>query len=131
MQGRETVALPLKADTTSQARLVTLHILKVLPFNVQTLKSGVVIQADHDHAGSNTGLLFVRGAAGVIKSLVQPGFLPKDFDKVQGIRYMLAWAQAELQRVANALTDKVQGRKLSTHGTGKRFLAHLNMRCGK
>lgn len=60
--------------------MVTLDVLKTLEFNVQTLKSGVVVQT-HDALG-DSGLLFVRGAAGVIKGLVQPAFLPNDFDKV-------------------------------------------------
>lgn len=96
------MVLPLKADSSSQAHLVTLNILKVLPFNVQTLKSGVVVKAKH---GPDAGLLFVRGAAGVIKSMVQPGSVPQDFDKVQGYRHsadriaclLAAWLQEELQ----------------------------------
>ena len=60
--------------------MVTLDILRVLEFSVQSLKSGVVVQ--DRHTGS-AGLLFVRGAAGVIKSLVEPASLPKDFDKVR------------------------------------------------
>ncbi|KAL0032691.1 hypothetical protein WJX79_003604 [Trebouxia sp. C0005] len=77
---RETVVLPRKADNNSQSRLVTLDILKVLEFNTQTLKSGALIQASD--ADSNSALLFLRGAPGVIKSTVGNQSVPMDFDQV-------------------------------------------------
>lgn len=64
--------------------MVTLRILKVLEFNVQTLKSGVVVQ--ERRASGDDALLFVRGAAGVIKGLVQFASLPTNFDQVTSWR---------------------------------------------
>lgn len=82
LQTPDTVVLPQKASSNnSQGHMTTLHILKVLEFNVQTLKSGVVVRDSHA-LGSN-GLLFVRGAAGVIKGLAHPTSLPPDFDQVR------------------------------------------------
>ena len=77
LQGSDRVALPLKGSLTSKAHTATLKILKVLEFNVQTLRSGVVVRDRGD-----AGLLFLRGSAGVIKSLVQPASIPSDFDQV-------------------------------------------------
>lgn len=74
------MVLPRKADNNSQSRLVTLDILKVLEFNTQTLKSGALIQASD--ADSNSALLFLRGAPGVIKSTVGNQSVPMDFDQV-------------------------------------------------
>lgn len=76
-------------SSTSKAHTATLKILKVLEFNVQTLKSGVVV---HDsHGRGDEGLLFVRGAAGVIKSLVQHSSLPSDFDQVITAETVYHW----------------------------------------
>lgn len=66
------MVLPLKASSKSGAHMASLQILKVLEFNAQTLKSGVVAHDSRERAG--VGLLFVRGAAGVIESCT--AFLP-------------------------------------------------------
>lgn len=74
------MVLPRKADRTSNARLVTLDILKVLEFNTQTLKSGALVRAHG--ADPNSAILFLRGAPGVIKSMVRNQLVPTDFDQV-------------------------------------------------
>ena len=79
-QDRNTVVLPRKADNKSNAWLVTLDILKVLDFNAQTMKSGALIRARD--ADPNSALLFLRGAPGVIKSMVGNQSVPTDFDQV-------------------------------------------------
>lgn len=81
VQTPNTVVLPMKASSTSRAHTSTLHILRVLEFKVQSLKSGVVLQ--DSSAFSNQGLLFVRGAPGVIKGLVQPASLPPVLTRYQ------------------------------------------------
>ena len=74
------MVLPRKADGNSHARLATLDILKVLEFNTQTLKSGALVRARD--ADPNSALLFLRGAPGVIKSMVGSQSVPMDFDQV-------------------------------------------------
>ena len=81
MQDRNTVVLPRNPGRHSIAEMAVLHILKTLAFNSQTLKSGVVVQSDD--ADPDSALLFMRGAPGVIKNLVEDASLPTDFDRVQ------------------------------------------------
>ena len=54
--------------------------LRVLEFNSQTLKSGVVVESND--APEGCALLFVRGAPNVVKDLVRPASVPKDFNQV-------------------------------------------------
>lgn len=81
MQDRETVALPRTPDQHSAATQAKVSILRVLEFNPETLKSGSVVLSEDTPPGS--ALLFVRGAANVIKHLVQPTSVPPDFDQVR------------------------------------------------
>ena len=81
MQYRDTVVMPRKPDAQSDSKMAVLRILRVIEFSSQTLRSGVVVRSDDAAAG--TALLFLRGAPGVIKSLVLPTSLPADFDKVR------------------------------------------------
>ena len=83
VQDRQTVTCPRKVDKVSSANMVQLKILKILEFNSQTLKSGVVVRADDGPTGGS--LLFLRGAPLAIK---QTGMgiaasLPADFDAVR------------------------------------------------
>ena len=91
VQDRDTVLLPVAAERRSSSRVARLTILKVLEFNTQTLKSGVVVRPDDADAGD--ALLFVRGAPGVIRALVKPESLPPDFHKVNRLRRSrFSWA---------------------------------------
>ena len=81
MQDRETVALPRKPDKHSAATQAKVSILRVLEFNPETLKSGSVVLSEDTPPGS--ALLFVRGAANVIKHLVHLTSVPPDFDQVR------------------------------------------------
>ncbi len=80
MQDRDVVVLPRKPDHVSESRTAKLTITKALEFSSQTLRSGVVVMADDALPGS--ALLFIRGAPGIIKDLVQPSSVPADFEQV-------------------------------------------------
>ena len=82
MQDRESITLPRQADMRSSATTVKLDIVKVLEFSSQTLRSGVVVMSTD--APHNAGVLFLRGAPAVIKSLVDSDTVPADFDQVPG-----------------------------------------------
>ena len=77
------MSCPRKLDKASSANTVRLKILKVLEFNPQTLKSGVVVRADDSPAGG--ALLFMRGAPMAIKQMGMgiAASLPADFDTVR------------------------------------------------
>ncbi|KAL0023496.1 hypothetical protein WJX79_002152 [Trebouxia sp. C0005] len=77
---RDIVVLPRKPDHVSDSRTAKLTITKTLEFSSQTLRSGVVVMADDALPGS--ALLFIRGAPGIIKDLVQPSSVPVDFEQV-------------------------------------------------
>jgi len=79
-QDRDVVVLPRKPDHVSKSRTAKLTITKTLEFSSQTLRSGVVVMADDALPGS--ALLFIRGAPGIIKDLVQPSSVPADFEQV-------------------------------------------------
>lgn len=80
LQDKKTVVLPRKPNGVSDARMATLKVLRVLEFNSQTLKSGVVVLSEDAPRGG--ALLFVRGAPGAIRGLVRPASVPPDFDQV-------------------------------------------------
>ncbi len=80
MQERDVIVLPRKPDHVSRSRTAKLTIAKTLEFSSQTLRSGVVVMADDALPGS--ALLFIRGAPGIIKDLVQPSSVPADFEQV-------------------------------------------------
>ena len=80
MQERDVIVLPRKPDHVSNSRTAKLTITKTLEFSSQTLRSGVVVMADDALPGS--ALLFIRGAPGIIKDLVQPSSVPADFEQV-------------------------------------------------
>ena len=80
MQDRHTVVLPRRADRQVQATTVALRILKVMEFSSQNLSSGVVVQSSD--AAPRSALLFLRGAPGVIKAMVQTASVPLNFDQV-------------------------------------------------
>ena len=80
MQERNVVVLPRRPDHQSRSTSAKLVIIKTLEFSSHTLRSGVVVLADDALPGS--ALLFLRGAPGVIKDLVQPSSVPADFDQV-------------------------------------------------
>ena len=80
MQERDVIVLPRKPDHVSNSRVAKLTITKTLEFSSQTLRSGVVVTADDALPGS--ALLFIRGAPGIIKDLVQPSSVPADFEQV-------------------------------------------------
>ena len=73
--------LPRRADHISDSRIAKLNIAKTMDFSSQTLRSGAVVMSDDALPG--TALLFVRGAPGVIKGLVDPSSVPADFDQVR------------------------------------------------
>ena len=79
-QDRETVVLPRTPDTLSPARMVRLSIVRVFEFSSHSLRSGAVVIPSDVSDGS--GLLFLRGAPDVIRSLVRQESAPPDFDKV-------------------------------------------------
>lgn len=79
-QDRETVVLPRTPDTISPARMVRLSLVRVLEFSSHSLRSGAVVIPSDVSDGS--GLLFLRGAPVVIRSLVRQESVPPDFDKV-------------------------------------------------
>jgi magnesium-transporting ATPase (P-type) len=81
MQDRDVIVLPRKPDHVSQSRTARLTITKTLEFSSQTLRSGVVVMADDALPGS--ALLFIRGAPGIIKDLVQASSVPADFEQVR------------------------------------------------
>ena len=60
--------------------MVNLSILRVLDFNSQTLKSGVVITSDDAPDGS--ALIFIKGAPNVIKDTVMASSVPSNYDQV-------------------------------------------------
>ncbi|DBA98830.1 TPA: hypothetical protein ACH3X1_014592 [Trebouxia sp. C0004] len=78
---RDVIVLPRKPDHVSNSRTAKLTITKTLDFSSQTLRSGVVVLADDALPGS--ALLFIRGAPGIIKDLVQPSSVPADFDQIR------------------------------------------------
>ncbi len=80
MQERDVIVLPRKPDHVSKSWTAKLTITKTLEFSSQTLRSGVVVMADDALPGS--ALLFIRGAPGIIKDLVQPSSVPADFEQV-------------------------------------------------
>ena len=80
MQERNVVVLPRRPDHLSRSTSAKLVIIKTLEFSSHTLRSGVVVLADDALPGS--ALLFLRGAPGMIKDLVQPSSVPANFDQV-------------------------------------------------
>ena len=80
LQERDVIVLPRRPDHVSKARTAKLTVQKTLEFSSQTLRSGVVVVADDSPAG--TAFLFVRGAPGPIKDMVQPSSVPDNFDQV-------------------------------------------------
>jgi len=79
-QEREMVVLPRTPDTLSPARTVRLSMVRVFEFSSHSLRSGAVVIPSDVSDGS--GLLFLRGAPGVIRSLVRQESVPPDFDEV-------------------------------------------------
>jgi len=79
MQERDVIVLPRKPDHVSKSWTAKLTITKTLEFSSQTLRSGVVVM---DDALPGSALLFIRGAPGIIKDLVQPSSVPADFEQV-------------------------------------------------
>ena len=73
--------LPRRPDHISASRTAKLTIEKTLEFSSQTLRSGAVVMSDDAPPG--TALLFVRGAPGTVKALVDPSSVPADFDQVR------------------------------------------------
>lgn len=71
---------PCRSDQASAAKTVRLHILKVLEFNAQTLKSGVVVRNN-----VRGGLLFLRGAPMAIRNMGNGinATVPADFDQAR------------------------------------------------
>ena len=59
---------------------IKLVIRRALEFSSQTLRSGAVVESSD--APKGTALLFLRGAPAVIRNLVDPSTVPKDFDQV-------------------------------------------------
>jgi len=80
VQDRETVVLPRRPDAQSAAHMTKLSVKKVLEFDSELLRSGMVVVSSEAPDGS--GLLFLRGAPDVIRSLVSPATVPPDFDQV-------------------------------------------------
>lgn len=80
MQDRETILLP---HPRRSPQLLKLSIVRVLEFSSQTLRSGAVVLSDDAPAGC--ALLFLRGAPAVIRSLVRPASVPRNFDQVGGL----------------------------------------------
>ncbi len=76
---RETVVLPRQPDHASDAHTAKVTILKLIEFSSHTLRSGVVVAADDGPPGE--ALLFLRGAPSVIRDLVRPSSVPRDFDQ--------------------------------------------------
>ena len=74
------MVLPRRPDHNSDARSARLTIAKTLEFSAQTLRSGVVVLSDD--AAPKSALLFLRGAPGPIRDLVDPSSVPDDFDEV-------------------------------------------------
>ncbi|DBB02797.1 TPA: hypothetical protein ACH3X1_013629 [Trebouxia sp. C0004] len=87
MQERDVIVLPRKPDHVSKSQTAKLTITKTLEFSSHTLRSGVVVMADDALPGS--ALLFIRGAPGIIKDLVQPSSVPADFEQYQLPRAVL------------------------------------------
>ena len=73
--------LPRRPDHVSKSRTAKLTIAKTLEFSSQTLRSGAVVMSDDAPPG--TALLFVRGAPGTVRGLVDPSSVPADFDQVR------------------------------------------------
>ena len=80
LQDRSNLVLPRRPDKRSSASMVNLSILRVLDFNSQTLKSGVVITSDDAPDGS--ALIFIKGAPNVIKDTVMASSVPSNFEQV-------------------------------------------------
>ena len=78
--GREDRVLPRTPDPISAARMVRLSTIRVFEFSSYSLRSGAVVVPSDVSDGS--GLLFLRGAPDVIRSLVRQESVPPDFDKV-------------------------------------------------
>ena len=84
-QDKATVIMPRTPDAASALRMVQLSIVKVLEFSLQTLRSGsVVVPSD---VSNGSGLLFLRGAPAVIRTLVRLDSVPLDFDQVLLVVY--------------------------------------------
>ena len=99
-QERDVVVLPRKPDHASDARRAKLTIQRTLEFSSQTLRSGVVAVSDDSPA--RTALLFIRGAPGLIKELVQPSSVPENFEQVQPeIHDVHAIPRSQVQGVAD------------------------------
>ncbi len=67
VQDRETVVLPRRPDAQSAAHMTKLSVKKVLEFDSELLRSGMVVVSSEAPDGS--GLLFLRGAPDVIPRL--------------------------------------------------------------
>ena len=83
MQGRDTIALPLRdnANPREPAALRKLQVLKRFDFEPTLMRSGVVARAEHS-TSHGAALLFVKGAPGRIKPLLRGDSVPDDFQQV-------------------------------------------------
>ena len=86
VKDRKSVVAPRKPDAASASRMVELSTVRVLEFSSETLRSGVVVLSSDAPQGS--ALLFLRGAPAVIKTLVEPASVPRDFDQVLYQQYV-------------------------------------------
>ena len=79
-QDKRHVTLPRQRDKQSRASTATLDILRVLEFDSQRLKSGVIVSSDDAPSGS--ALLFIKGAPGVVKDMVLASSVPSNYTQV-------------------------------------------------
>ena len=80
LQERDVVVLPRKPDRNSDSRTARLTVVKTLEFSAQTLRSGIVVLTDD--VAPRSALLFLRGAPGPIRDLVDPASVPDNFEEV-------------------------------------------------
>ena len=80
------MVLPRRPDAASASKVATLSVKRVLEFSSEHLRSGVVVSLHTSGSVSDappgSALLFLRGAPGAIKGLVEASSVPPDFDQV-------------------------------------------------
>lgn len=80
MQDRSIIMLPRQPDKAFRESVVSLRVLRVLDFDSQTLKSGVVVTSDD--APVDSAFLFIKGAPSVIKDTVLAASVPSNYEQV-------------------------------------------------